>query len=151
MRSMLQKLDDAIEKGETFLLAFCLLTLVLLTGLGFIARKLFGYTSMELLDLQPAVVLWISLVGGSLALKHGKHIRLELLLRFAPDHLKTLAHRLGGVFGLAVMLLLLYLSYEFVSSLIALKGWQGYLALMIPIFFVLAAFRYAMQIVYPHP
>lgn len=148
---MLLKLDDFIEKLENVVIVACFSLLILLTGGGFIARKLFSYTSMDLLSLQPALLLWLSLVGGSVAIKRGKHIRLELLLRVAPEHYKAWAYRIGGVFGMLVMLILLFLCRDFVASSIALSGWAGYLTIILPIFFVVAAFRFFLQTLYPHP
>ncbi len=148
---MLLKLDDFIEKIENVILVVAFSLLILLTGGGFIARKLFAYTSMDILTVQPALLLWLSLIGGSVAIKRGKHIRLELLLRFVPVQFKIWAHRIGGIFGLLVMLVLLYLSRDFVESSIALSGWTGYLTIILPIFFVVAAFRFVVQTFHPHP
>jgi TRAP-type C4-dicarboxylate transport system permease small subunit len=148
---MLLKLDGFIEKLENVVIVASFSLLILLTGGGFFARKFFSYTSMDLLSLQPALLLWLSLIGGSVAIKRGKHIRLELLLRFVPDHAKAWAHRIGGVFGMLVMLILLFLCRDFVASSIALSGWAGYLTIILPIFFVVAAFRFFLQILYPHP
>jgi TRAP-type C4-dicarboxylate transport system permease small subunit len=148
---MLLKLDAYIEKLENVVIVACFCLLILLTGGGFFARTLFSYTSMDILSLQPALLLWLSLVGGSVAIKRGKHIRLELLLRFVPDHVKAWAYRIGGVFGVIVMLILLWLSRDFVSSSIALSGWAGYMTIILPIFFVVAAFRFFLQILHPHP
>ena len=148
---MLRRCDGILETVEKVIVVAAFSVLILLTGVGFLARYFFGYTSMDLLSLQPALLMWLSLVGGSIAIRQGKHIRLELLLRFMPDHLKTAAHRAGGVFGCAVMMVLLYLSKDFVESSIALSGWSGYLTLILPVFFVVATFRFLMQIVYPHP
>jgi TRAP-type C4-dicarboxylate transport system permease small subunit len=148
---MLRKFDGLLEALERVIVVSAFSLLIILAGGGFLARYFFGYTSMDMLTLQPALLMWLSLVGGSIAIRQGKHIRLELLLRFMPDHLKTLAHRAGGVFGCVVMVVLLYLSKDFVESSIALSGWSGYLTLIMPVFFVVATFRYLMQIIYPHP
>lgn len=148
---MLLKLDGYIEKLENAVIVACFGLLILLTGGGFIARKLFSYTSMDLLSLQPALLLWLALVGGSVAIKRGKHIRLELLLRLLPEQYKGWAYRIGGVFGMVVMLILLVLCRDFVASSIALSGWAGYLTIIMPIFFVVAAFRFFLQTLYPHP
>jgi TRAP-type C4-dicarboxylate transport system permease small subunit len=149
--AMLLKLDGYIEKIENVVIVACFILLILLTGGGFIARKLFSYTSMDLLSLQPALLLWLSLIGGSVAIKRGKHIRLEILLRVLPEHFKAWAYRIGGVFGMIVMLILLFLCRDFVASSIALSGWSGYLTMIMPIFFVVASFRFFLQILYPHP
>jgi TRAP-type C4-dicarboxylate transport system permease small subunit len=149
--AMLLKLDGFIEKIENVIIVASFSLLILLTGGGFFARKFFSYTSMDLLSLQPALLLWLSLVGGSVAIRRGKHIRLELLLRFAPAHMKAWAYRIGGIFGMLVMLILLFLCRDFVASSIALSGWSGYLTIILPVFFVVAAFRFFLQILYPHP
>jgi C4-dicarboxylate transporter DctQ subunit len=148
---MLLKLDGYIEKLENVVIVACFCLLILLTGGGFFARKVFSYTSMDILSLQPALLLWLSLIGGSVAIKRGKHIRLELVLRFVPHAAKAWAYRIGGVFGVLVMLVLLWLSRDFVASSIALSGWAGYLTIILPIFFVVAAFRFFLQILHPHP
>ncbi len=87
-----------------------------------------------------------------MALKHGKHISMELVLRFLPEKTKDVLHRLAAFFGVLVMGTGLYLSRDFVKSEFDLFGARGYISLIIPIFFGLTSFRYFTQIFYPvHP
>lgn len=146
---MLKRIDDFLEKVERVLIIGLFAALIIVMTVNIIQRNVFGQSSREILTYLPTMVMWISLVGASLALKEGKHISMEFVLRFVPQNSKDLLHRLAAAFGCVVMLICLYLSQDFMAGELKIFGARGYLSSVIPIFFATAAFRYFILILYP--
>ncbi len=120
---------------------------ILLVGLictTIIGRNLLQVTSHRLMELAPAVVLWLALVGATLALKHQRHIRIELLLRFLPPGGRRMAIALTSLFGMGVCGVLAYAAVSFVYNETILFGAWGWLSLCFPLFFLLAFFRFGL-------
>lgn len=147
---MLKHIDNWLEKIEKLALVSLFLALIAAMVINIIQRNVFGQSSQLTQELMPIGVLWISLIGASLALKHGKHISMELVLRFVPPDLKRPLLRLSGVFGAVVMAIGFYLALDFMKGELKIFGTRGYLSIIIPVFFALAFFRYVIQIFYPH-
>ena len=77
--------------------------LILLTLFNIIARNIFGVSFSAILEISPAFVLWLALVGSSLCVKDKRHIKLEIFLRLASPKWRRIANILSSVFGMAVM------------------------------------------------
>ena len=146
---MLARIDDLIEKIERALLIAVFSTLILFMTYSIIERNVFGHSSQMVQEHMPTLVAWISLLGASLGLKQGKHIRMELSLRFLPQPIQRVMHRFGGAFAALIMGLGLYLCWNFMSNELKIFGSRGYLSLIFPIFFALATFRFMLQVVRP--
>lgn len=146
---MLKRIDDFLEKIEKVIIISLFTALILLMTINIVQRNVLGQSSQEILEFLPTMVMWISLIGASLALKEGKHISMELLLRFVPQNTKDLMHRFAAAFGVVVMLIGLYLSKDFMAGELKIFGTKGYVSSVIPIFFATAAFRYFILILYP--
>ena len=142
----LQRIDDGLARLEKVAVCLLFLGLTLITFGTIVARNLFSASSQQLLELAPAGVLWIALVGASLALRQGRHIRLELLLRFTPDKFRRRARAAASLFGAAVMGILLAASFGFVENEVAIFGARGWIAAVFPFFFTVAAFRYLLGV-----
>lgn len=146
---MFRYLDRLLDKVEKGLLVLLFGALIVLMSLNIVQRNIFGQSSQGILEFLPTLVLWISLVGASLALRQGKHIRMELLVRFLPASSQLFLLRCVGLFGALVMLIGFYLSIDFMSGELKIFGARGYLSSVIPFFFAVASFRYILQIFYP--
>ncbi|MCF8053504.1 MAG: TRAP transporter small permease subunit [Desulfobacterales bacterium] len=143
---LLSRLDNALARCEQVVVCLLFFGLILITFGTIVARNLFGASSQRLLELAPAGVLWIALVGASLALRQGRHIRLELFLRFVPERIRSWANAAVGLFGAAVMGVLLAASFGFVQNEVAIFGARGWIAVVFPVFFAVAAFRYLLGV-----
>jgi len=143
---ILKKIDAwlaAIEKTIAVTLFFALVASI---AINIVARNLFQVSFQYLLEMGPALVLWLALIGSTLALRENRHIRIELVLRFCPSHLAALAGRVCGLFGMAIMAVLGYGSLEFVTNEVAIFGARGWLAVVFPGFFIIAFFRFFTQV-----
>jgi len=145
------KIDDVLAHVERWAVCLLFFGLTAITFGTIVARNLFAASSQQLLELAPAGVLWIALVGASLALRQGRHIRLELLLRYAPERLRRWARAAASVFGAVVMGVLLAASFGFVENEVAIFGARGWIAGVFPFFFAVAAFRFLLGAFRPAP
>ena len=141
----LTKIDSALEYLEKAILVTLFAALVLLIAFNILVRNLFGVSLQETLELPPTIVLWISLLGATLALKTGRHIKLEILLRYTGHKTRRTARLISGLFGMAVMAILFAASLSFVKNEWAIFGIGGATALVFPTFFALASFRYLIS------
>ena len=143
---IIKKVDTclaAIEKTIAVSLFFALAASI---AVNIVARNLFQISFQYLLEMGPALVLWLALIGSTLALRENRHIRIELVLRFCPPRLAVLAGRICGFFGMAIMAILAYGSLEFVTNEVAIFGTRGWLAVVFPLFFAIAFFRFFTQV-----
>lgn len=145
MLKWIAKIDDRLEKVERALAIGLLSLLISLICINIITRNIFHWTSHAFLELSPTVVLWLSLVGATLALKYQRHIKIELLLRFMPITGQKLATGLTRLFAMGICALLAWASVTFVYNEVILLGIKGWLAACFPLFFITAFFRFSLD------
>lgn len=138
---LLAKIDDTFEIIEKAVVIFLFSALVLMITANIFARNLFGVSYQKILEVSPGIVLWLALIGATLALKKQRHIKLEVLLRYAGHRTRRLARLLGSLFGAVVMGFLFAASLTFVKNEMAIFGLQGGSAVVFPLFFALSFFR----------
>jgi TRAP-type C4-dicarboxylate transport system permease small subunit len=143
-----RRLDDALALMEKGIIVFCFWLLVALVLFTILSRNIFHLPSHQVFEASPRLVLWLALFGATLALKQQRHIRLELVLRHAGDRVRHWTAVVVNGFGAATMAVLLTASFEFVGNEVAMFGGWGWLALIFPVFFGLAAFRYLTHVLY---
>jgi C4-dicarboxylate transporter DctQ subunit len=142
------RLDDALGFIEKCVIILCFSLLVFFVIFNILSRNFFHLPSHQIFEAGPHLVLWLALLGASLALKQQRHIRLELILRYCRHRVRLWAAVAVNLFGAAVMGILLVTSVEFVKNEIAMFGDWGWLSVIFPIFFSVTAFRYLTGIVY---
>ena len=98
---LLAKIDDTLEIIEQAVVIFLFSALVLMITTNIFARNLFGVSYQKILEVSPNIVLWLALIGATLALKKQRHIKLEVLLRYAGHRTRRLARLLGSLFRLS--------------------------------------------------
>lgn len=138
---LIAKIDDALEIIERAVVIFLFSALVLMITTNIVARNLLGVSYQKILEISPGIVLWLALIGATLALKKQRHIKLEILLRHFGQRTRRLARLLESLFGMTVMGLLFAASLTFVKNEMAIFGLQGGSAVVFPLFFALSFFR----------
>ena len=138
---LLAKIDDTLEIIEQAIIILLFSALVLMIITNIVARNLFGVSYQKILEISPGIVLWLALTGATLALKKQRHIKLEILLRYAGQRTRRLAQLLGSLFGMVVTGFLFAASLTFVKNEMAIFGLQGGSAVVFPLFFTLSFFR----------
>ena len=144
----IKQIDDFLEKIEKVLAVFLFSGLALLITFNILSRNIFDYSFEKIFETAPVLVLWLALVGSSLALKKRRHIKIELLLRYCPAICRYYSNYAVSFFGMAVMGILFYSSLQFVSNEVQLFGNKGFFSVIVPLFFALSFFRYFTWIVY---
>ena len=144
----MNKIDDFLAVIEKFLVVVFFSALILLIFFNIISRNLFHLSFQKILEIAPALVLWLVLVGSSLALKEKRHIKLELLLRFCSEKIRFSANIAASLFGMIITGILFIAALEFVTNEIAIFGWWGWISVIFPIFFLVSFFRYFVRMVY---
>jgi len=146
---LIQRLDDILALVEKSAIVICFALLVFFVLFSILSRNLLHLPSHRIFESAPNLVLWLALLGASLALRQQRHIRLELVLRYCGPRFRHLASRVVNLFGALVMGILLLTSFEFVRNEIAMFGSWGGLAIIFPIFFAAAGFRYLAVALFP--
>lgn len=149
--NLIKKIDDFLEKLEKYLVIFLFSLLVFLITFNILSRNIINFSFEEIYEAAPAVVLWLSLTGSTLALKNRRHIKLELLLRFCPETCGYYANFAVSLFGMAVMGILFYSSLRFVLNEIHIFGNKGLFSIIFPLFFAISCFRYFTWMLYDFP
>lgn len=147
MPKWMQLLDGWLENTERALAVGLYLLLLGMICLNVVARNIFHFSFHRLLELAPTVVLWLAMVGATLALKRGRHIKIELLLRLMPRTAKDLAEILVSLFSMTVCAVLAWAAVPFVLNEAVLFGNWGWLALCFPIFFGIACLRFGLVLI----
>jgi len=142
MIKVFQRVDDALALIEKCVIVLCFSLLVSFIVFNILSRNLLHLPSHKIFEAGPNLVLWLALLGASLALKQQRHIRLELVLRYSSQRIRRWSAVAVNLFGAWVMGMLLIASFEFVRNEIAMFGVWGWLSIIFPIFFSVTAFRY---------
>ena len=144
----IKQIDDFLERIEKVLAVFLFSGLALLITFNILSRNIFDYSFEKIFETAPVLVLWLALVGSSLALKKRRHIKLELLLRYCPTICRYYSNYAVSFFGMIVTGILFYSSLQFVSNEVQIFGNKGFFSVIFPLFFALSFFRYFTWIVY---
>ena len=145
---LIQKVDDGLAIVEKYLVVVLYAMLILMIGFNILARNLFNYAPQKALEMLPVLVLWLALIGSTLAIKQQRHIKIELLLRFCSRRIRCMAHIATCIFGMAVMGILLWVSLNFIKNEVDIFGPWGWASIIFPIFFLISFFRYGARIYY---
>jgi TRAP-type C4-dicarboxylate transport system permease small subunit len=143
----LQRIDRWLYMAERGTVVGLFMVLIIAVIGNIVSRNLFGVSFPIILEWTPALVLWLSLLGASLALRNGRHIKLELVLRYCPAGWRRSAARVSAVFGAIVMAVLLLVSFDFLRNELALFGAGGITAVIFPLFFGLCLLRYFLALI----
>jgi TRAP-type C4-dicarboxylate transport system permease small subunit len=145
---LIQRIDDGLATVEKCLAVVLYAMLILMIGFNIISRNLFNYASGQVLEMLPMLVLWLALIGSTLAIKQQRHIKIELLLRFCSRRIRFMAHIATCLFGMAVMGILLWVSLDFIKNEFDMFGPWGLVSIIFPLFFSISFFRYGAKISY---
>ena len=145
---LIQKIDDRLATVEKCLAVALYAMLILMIGFNIVSRNFFHYASRQALEILPVLVLWLALIGSSLAIKYQRHIKIELLLRYCSRRVRSMAHIATCLFGMAVMGILLWVSLDFIKNEADMFGSWGLVSIIFPLFFSISFFRYGAKISY---
>ena len=142
---------DRLHRAEDGLLAILLAVMIVLAGTQILLRNLFDSGFVWIDPLLRVLVLWLALIGATVATRHNKHIRIDLLSR----HFKRNTHRLiqslvGQVSAWTCLVIAWYgmdwirLDYaDAVTSFADVPSWS--VEIIVPLAFALIGLRYLLQ------
>ena len=147
----LEKLNTWIERTETAVLVAVLAVMVVFAFLQVVLRNIFNEGILWGDIFLRHLVLWVGFLGASLAARESKHINIDLFTRFLPDRGKIISRIITGLFSVFICLLLTDASWTFVQDekmmgteiFSNVPAW--YFQIIIPIGFLLMAFRFLTQ------
>jgi TRAP-type C4-dicarboxylate transport system permease small subunit len=145
----LRRFDRLCARVERTAVVLIFSTLVLLLCVNIAARSLFQTSFHRILELVPALVLWLAMFGSTLALRQSRHIKIELLLRYCPPRFQAGLRRISSLFGMIVMGILFATALQFLKNEIGMFGAVGWLSIILPIFFALSFFRFFLHALDP--
>jgi len=140
----LRKIDDTIQKVEKTLIALIFVLLILLLFFNIVSRNFFHKSYNFILELAPLLVVWLSFLGASLALKQNRHIKLDILFRYISPKTQYALRSFCAVVGIVIMGVLALSSFVFVYSEIEMFGDKGWGAIIFILFFIISSFRFLL-------
>ncbi len=112
----MSRILKAIDKnGERWLL---LVFYVMLVGTMFIEvvrREVFSYSSIWGEEMVRYSFIYLAWIGAASAVKERGHIRIDVLMNYLPNTLKTLLYIFGDIIMFAVALVAFYWSWDTVT------------------------------------
>jgi len=149
---IIRKIDDIIAKGEETLLVVLLVSMI---GLGFlqvVLRNVF-HGGIEWADVfLRHAVLWVGLIGASLATKYEKHLNMDALSRILSPKVKIISNIFLNVIASAFSVLFVIASYYFIKDEFSFSAWDPLflgtpawiIELIIPFAFTMIAIRFLL-------
>ncbi len=145
---LIQRIDDGLATVEKCLAVVLYAMLILMIGFNILSRNLFNFASGQVLEMLPMLVLWLALIGSTLAIKQQRHIKIEWLLRVCSRRIRFMAHIATCLFCMVVMGILLWVSLDFIKNEVDMFGPWGLVSIIFPLFFSISFFRYGAKISY---
>jgi TRAP-type C4-dicarboxylate transport system permease small subunit len=150
MLRILDRIDDAWAAFERWLIAALLLAMLALAFSQVVLRNLFS-TGIDWADVTVRhLVLWVGLLGASVAAKERRHLAIDIAPRVLPARARHVLEALLGLITAGVCGLLFWASYRFASFLYeygtgTLEGAPALLAgLILPLAFGGIAVRFLL-------
>lgn len=149
---VLCRIDAFLGKVEKMLIVAILTGMVLLAFLQVLLRNLWGLGLPWLDILLRHVVLWLGIVGASLATRMKRHIRIDVLHRQFPLRPQRIVERGVLLFAAAVSMLLGLgavdlVWQEWAAGSVAFGSVPTWvLQLVLPVGFAILTFRFVVQV-----
>ncbi len=113
-KGLVRRLDQAVQSVEGWAIFALLLLLVVMTFSQVVLRNLPGNPSVPWLDLAARLfVLWVGLLGASLAVAREKHISIDITSRLVPEKALRWVRGVTGGLSLLVIVALFHASLNF--------------------------------------
>jgi len=109
MSNFLKSID---KNGERWLLLAFYVMLVGTMFIEVIRREVFSYSSFWGEEMVRYSFIYLAWIGAAAAVKERGHIRIDVLMNYVPNTIKTLLYMLGDIVMFIVALVALYCSWE---------------------------------------
>ena len=142
---------DRLHRAEDGLLAFLLVVMIVLAGTQILMRNLFDSGFVWIDPLLRVLVLWLGLIGATVAARHNKHIRIDLLSRYFKRNTHRLIQALVAQVSAWTCLVIAWfgmdwirLDYaEAVTTFAGIPAWT--VEIIVPLAFAVIGLRYLLR------
>ncbi len=141
-------LVKSVHRFEDFLLVVLLSSMILLASTQILLRNLFEFGLVWADPLLRIMVLWLGMIGATVASRDNRHIHIDLVSHFFSKTAYLLIQTFVGQFTSWVCLLVAWngahwVRLDFVDGMTGILGIPAWaLEIIIPITFVLIGIRY---------
>ena len=148
MQKILSRSYHGLLAIETILLLFFLFATILLASSQIVLRVFFDSGLFWADSALRVMVLWIGMFGAMFASRSNRHIRIDVLSHYLPEHIKNNVWRLTDFISAAVCFLVSFhavkfVQYEYEEGLIAFANVPVWLCeAIIPVAFIVMGLRY---------
>ena len=153
MRAWLHRL----HRVEDALLILLLATMIALAGTQILLRNLFDAGFVWVDPALRVLVLWLGMIGATVATRDNKHIRIDLLHKvFARNTHRAIQSLVGQVSAWTCLLIawhgLDWIRYDYEDGVVAFAGIPAWmLEIVVPLSFGLIGLRYfVMSLIWAH-
>jgi len=164
MMNTLKRINNLIASAEKALLFTMLFSIVgvNLLQIGFrLAQSFLRTVGSDIVlsapswpaDVNRILVLWIAMVGGSLATQYNEHIKVDFFSRLLKGKLRALVFACISVIGITVCVMLIVFSiqflkmeYELKETLVAMPIPLWIIQIIMPVGFGIIAFRFMVHL-----
>ena len=146
----MRRLIDRLHRAEDGLLVLLLTTMIVLAGTQILMRNLFDSGFVWIDPVLRVMVLWLGLIGATVATRHNKHIRIDLLSRYFERNTHRLIQTVVSQISAWTCLLVAWFGIDWIrldyeDSVTLFGGVPAWMAeIIVPFAFALIGFRYLL-------
>lgn len=130
LKNVLKNLD----RIEEFFIGMTLLFVTLLLFINVLARYCFGYSVKWAEELTRYLIIWLTFVGGSVCVRKGKHVGIDILLTICPIVMRKIIQFIIAIIGFLFSIVLVFYGWKITHN-VMLSG-QLSTAMMIPMYLI---------------
>jgi C4-dicarboxylate transporter, DctQ subunit len=142
---------DRLHRAEDGLLACLLIVMIVLAGTQILMRNLFDSGFVWIDPLLRVLVLWLGLIGATVASRHNKHIRIDLLSRYFKRNTHRLIQSLVAQVSAWTCLAIAWFGMDWirldyadaVTTFAGIPAWT--VEIIVPLAFALIGLRYLVR------
>ncbi len=134
-------------------MAVCLLTMLFVAFYQVLLRNFYDFSYLWADQLVRILVLWVGLLGASIATHQSQHLSIDVVTKFLPARVSQVVKLLVRIFAVVVCILLARASWSYMvlqmemgeKSLFGLPAWST--ETIIPGAFILISFHFLIHII----
>lgn len=147
---MLNRALTLLHRAEELFITLLLGGMILLAGTQILLRNVWDSGISWGDPLLRILVLWVGLLGAMLATRQNKHIRIDILSRYLPQHWGRYSEFISNLFSAIICALLAWHSgrfvhFEWLDGTEVFTGFPAWLAeLILPFGFTVITLRFVL-------
>ena len=142
---------DRLHRAEDGLLVILLSSMIVLAGTQIFLRNFFDSGFVWIDPLLRILVLWLGLIGATVAARHNKHIRIDLLSMYFERNTHRLIQALVAQISAWTCLVIAWYGFDWIkldyadgmTSFAGIPAWA--VEIIIPLAFALIGLRYLLR------